>query len=294
MPPCRVHEDGGKEKLYAASLSGGKDSTAMVLRLVEEGWPLDFVMFCDTGLEFPQMYEHVERLEKALPVPLVRLKEEKGFEYYLLRYTPERKDPDSPYAGMPGMSWAGPRNRWCTSVLKTAVIGKYLSGLRKKYDIVQYIGIAADEPQRVREYRYPLVEWGMTEKDCLDYCYERGYDWGGLYHLFDRVSCWCCPLQGLEELRTLRREFPELWSRLLEWESKTWRNFRKDFSVQELEVRFRFEEERIREGKRIRGKEFFRELRERLGSMDSLCFPARENVREETEGKVQNGTDCGD
>ena len=47
VPPCRVHEDGGKEKLYAASLSGGKDSTAMVLRLVEEGWPLDFVMFCD-------------------------------------------------------------------------------------------------------------------------------------------------------------------------------------------------------------------------------------------------------
>ena len=63
MPPCRVREDGGKEKLYAASLSGGKDSTAMVLRLVEEGWPLDFVMFCDTGLEFPQMYEHVGRLE---------------------------------------------------------------------------------------------------------------------------------------------------------------------------------------------------------------------------------------
>ena len=78
MPPCRVHEDGGKEKLYAASLSGGKDSTAMVLRLVEEGWPLDFVMFCDTGLEFPQMYEHVEKLEKALPVPVVRLKEEKA------------------------------------------------------------------------------------------------------------------------------------------------------------------------------------------------------------------------
>ena len=147
----------------------------MVLRLVEEGWPLDFVMFCDTGLEFPQMYEHVERLEKALPVPVVRLKEEKGFEYYLLCYTPEREDPDSPYADKPGMSWAEPRNRWCTSVLKTAVINKYLSGLRKRYEIVQYIGIAADEPQRVKEYRYPLVEWGMTEKDCLDYCYERGY-----------------------------------------------------------------------------------------------------------------------
>ena len=83
-----MHEDGRKEKLYVASLSGGKDSTAMVLRLAEEGWPLDLVLFCDTGLEFPQMYGHVERLEKDLPVPVVRLKEEKGFEYYLLHYMP--------------------------------------------------------------------------------------------------------------------------------------------------------------------------------------------------------------
>lgn len=122
------------------------------------------------------MYGHVEKLEKDLPVPVVRLKEEKGFAYYLLYYMPERKDPESSYADKPGLSWAGPKNRWCTSVLKTAVIGRYLSGLRKKYDIVQYIGIEADEPQRVKQYRYPLVEWGMTEKDCLVYCYERGYD----------------------------------------------------------------------------------------------------------------------
>ena len=69
--------------------------------------------------------------------------------------------------------------------------------------------------------------------------------------------------------------------------------FPEGFSVQELEVRFRFEEERLREGKRIRGKEFFRELRERLGSMDGLCFPAKEKIREEPEGEVQDGTGCG-
>ncbi len=94
----------------------------------------------------------------------------------------------------------------------------------------------------------------MTEKGCLAYCYDQGYDWGGPYRLFDRVSCWCCPLQGLDELRTLRREFPELWRQLLEWEAQTRQDFRKDFSVEELEVRFGFEEERFREGKRIRGE----------------------------------------
>lgn len=37
-----MHEAGRKDKLYVASLSGGKDSTAMVLRLVEEQRPLGF------------------------------------------------------------------------------------------------------------------------------------------------------------------------------------------------------------------------------------------------------------
>ena len=171
-----MSDAGRKDKLYVASLSGGKDSTAMVLRLMEEKWPLDLILFCDTGLEFPEMYAHVERLEKELPVPVVWLKEEKGFEHYFLCYRPERKN--QALADKTGMSWAGPRNRWCTGYLKTDVIDRYLAGLKKQYEIVQYIGIAADEPQRVREYRYPLVEWGMTEKDCLEYCYARGYDWG--------------------------------------------------------------------------------------------------------------------
>lgn len=263
MQKGQMHKAERKEKLYVASLSGGKDSTAMVLRLIEEKWPLDLILFCDTGLEFPGMYEHVKKLEESLSVPVVWLKNDKGFEYYFLQYKPVRKNPD--LEDKAGMSWAGPRNRWCTSTLKVRVIDNYLKELKKDYEIVQYIGIAADEPQRIKEFCYPLVEWAMTEKDCLEYCYERGYDWGGLYELFSRVSCWCCPLQGLEELRVLRRNFPDLWNQLLDWESKTWRNFRADFSADELEIRFRFEEERIQEGKRIRGKEFSQELKRRLG-----------------------------
>lgn len=47
-----------KPEKYVLSLSGGKDSTAMLLRLLEEKRPVDLILFCDTGLEFPQMYEH--------------------------------------------------------------------------------------------------------------------------------------------------------------------------------------------------------------------------------------------
>lgn len=237
----------------------------MILRLIEEKYPLDLVLFCDTGLEFPQMYEHIEKLEKAIPVPFIKLKADNSFEYYLLEHRPKRRNPQNPLAHNIGYSWADSRNRWCTAVLKIRVIDKYLRELKKKYEVIQYIGIAADEEKRIREYRYPLVEWGMTEKDCLEYCYEKGYDWGGLYSIFRRVSCWCCPLQPLSELRQLRKQFPILWVQLLEWQSKTWRKFKTDYSVQELDIRFQFEEERMREGKPIRGKEFFKELKIRLG-----------------------------
>lgn len=254
-----------KEKLYVASLSGGKDSTAMILRLIEENYPLDLILFCDTGLEFSQMYRHIEKLEKNISIPIVKLKAEKSFEYYLLEHRPKRRNPNNPLAGNVGFSWADSRSRWCTAVLKVRVIDKYLRDLKKQYEVIQYIGIAADEEKRIREHRYPLVEWGMTEKECLEYCYSRGYDWEGLYSIFRRVSCWCCPLQPLSELRLLRKHFPELWDKLLEWQNRTWRKFKSEYSVQELEIRFQFEEERIQQGLSISNKEFFQELKMKLG-----------------------------
>lgn len=83
----------------------------------------------------------------------------------------------------------------------------------------------------------------MTISIVVTVCMAKGLDFGGVYELFDRVSCWCCPLQGLAELRNLRKFFPDLWKLLMEWDARTWRRFRKDYSVEELEKRFAFEEE---------------------------------------------------
>ena len=144
------------------------------------------------------------------------------------------------------------------------VLDAHLAKLANGHDIVQYIGIAADEPNRVRDKRYPLVEWGMTEADCLTYCKERGFEWGGLYDIFTRVSCWCCPLQSYDELRRLRTHFPDLWKQLMEWDQQTWRTFLKHYSVQQLDTRFAFEEECLSQGLPIKGRAFFTALKERL------------------------------
>lgn len=247
---------------HIVSLSGGKDSTAMLLRMLEEGMPVDIILFCDTGMEFEGLYRHIDKLEQYIGRPITRLKSPQSFEYLMLEHTPKRKNPE--LEGRIGFSWSGPRNRWCTAMLKTRIIDRYLREISKEYDIVQYIGIAADEPQRIHEFRYPLVEWNMTEADCLAYCKERGFDWDGLYDIFHRVSCWCCPLQSLEELRKLRRHFPELWERLRYMDKHTWRTFLKNYSVEQLEVRFAFEEERTAKGLPIKGKDFFAELKEKL------------------------------
>ena len=44
---------------YILSLSGGKDSLALFLRVIEEKYPLDFVVFYDTGMEFNAIYNNL-------------------------------------------------------------------------------------------------------------------------------------------------------------------------------------------------------------------------------------------
>lgn len=105
----------------------------------------------------------------------------------------------------------------------------------------------------------------MAEADCLAYCRARGFDWGGLYDLFRRVSCWCCPLQPLSELRILRKHFPELWEKLRYMDTHTWRQFRADYSVEQLEQRFALEEERAVQGLPLKGRAFYAALKNRLG-----------------------------
>lgn len=53
----------------------------MLLMMLEKGMQIDCILFCDTGLEFPGMYEHLEKLEKYIGRPITRVRAEKDFEY---------------------------------------------------------------------------------------------------------------------------------------------------------------------------------------------------------------------
>lgn len=62
---------------YIASVSFGKDSLAMLLRLMEESWPLDAVVFYDTGMEFDCIYKIRDKIKPVL--------KERGVEYVELK-----------------------------------------------------------------------------------------------------------------------------------------------------------------------------------------------------------------
>lgn len=267
-----------KPKYYAASFSGGKDSTAMVLHLMELGQPIDEVIFCDTTMEFPAMLRHVEKVKRIIEdagIKFTTLRSEKDFEYLMLYHAPKRKK--ETLKGQIGYSWPGPLSRWCTRALKIQIINQHISNLRKQYDLVQYIGIALDEQYRLDrkenqtpDKNFPLVDWGWTEEDALKYCYEKGYRWEGLYEIFSRVSCWCCPLQSFEELRNLRKYFPDLWNKLHELDTQTWRKFRSDYSVAEIEKRFTLEDELTARGHSITNRAFHTDMKHMLAGETTI------------------------
>ena len=199
---------------YVASCSFGKDSTAMVLKLIEENAQLDEVVFYDTGMEFDAIYK-----VRDMIVPLLR---ENGIQYTELHpeenflYSMLAKPVRSEKKGFHyGYGWCGGLCRWGTTN-KIKAMDDYMAGSHV------YVGIALDEKKRLERLpenkSSPLAELGMTEKDCLAYCRSKGISWDesgiDLYDVLDRVSCWCCCNKNRNELKAIYRYLPMYWERL--------------------------------------------------------------------------------
>lgn len=233
---------------HIVSLSGGKDSTAMLLRMLELDMPVDLILFFDGGWEFPQTYQHLRELEDSMGLSITTLKPERSFDYWMYEHEAYSKHREVKRIGY---GWPSPSRRWCTrekgNALRRAIKPYRAEGFR------EYIGIAYDETDRFLRSStlrrpgavFPLVEWEWTEADCLKYCYSRGFDWSGLYEYFAHVSCFCCPLSRLGELRNMYHYFPDLWQRLREMQARTYNGFKDDKTIFDLEERFAREDRQL-------------------------------------------------
>ncbi len=246
---------------HVASISGGKDSTAMLILMIEQNMPIDLVITADTGMEFPEMYDHLNKVDEYLfrerGIHIATVRHPHGFEWLMFEEPKKkasciekRKEHGiAPY----GNGWPGIRVRWCTGQLKVHLVESELNRRKQGRSVVQYVGIAADEAWRYKtngNKRYPLVAWGITEADALQICYDRGFDFGGLYEIYARCSCWCCPFQRIDGLRQMRIHHPALWERLLDMDRRAHEQFgdtpfgcfKQGWSVERLDARFAAED----------------------------------------------------
>lgn len=187
-----MENERGAAKWHIASVSWGKDSLAMLLLLIEKGWPLNEVVFYDTGMEFQAIYDTQDRMLpelERLGIKYTRLEPGNPFLYDML----ERPVQSRQKGAHRGYGWCGGLCRWGTTE-KLKAIDRYAEALGAEV----YIGIATDETPRLTKKKkpyklHPLDEWGVTEAAALARCYESGFFWEEsgvrLYDILDRVSC---------------------------------------------------------------------------------------------------------
>ncbi len=224
------------------SFSGGKDSSAMLIRLVEKGIHIDDIVFIKVmatptiGGELPEMYEYIERMEDYIHRRITVVPSIVSFDemFYRIYETGARQGEIYGYPFTIGA--------WCNDRLKVKTINRQF----KTYgEHIRLVGIAADEPERLSRLSEnciaPLANWGMTEKDCIDFLNARNM-LNPLYKKFKRLGCWFCVKQGLDSLRVLRRDYPEYWDMMLKWDEVSPNSFRPECTVADLEKRFASED----------------------------------------------------
>ena len=242
---------------HIINFSGGKDSTALLFMMIEKSMRVDEVIYCNTGLEFPEMERHIKKVKSMIDVPFTELRPEKPFIWWLW---------EKPVYGgeWHGYGWPTPFKRWCTTRLKLQPMNDYYRNIGEH---VRYIGVTSDEQHRTTasaNHKFPLIKWNMTGLDCLNYCRSKGFEWEGLYQHYKSVACWCCPLQNTKSLRYLFNSRPELWQRLREIDGQRREGrisyfFPGLFSVADMQARFELEQKYIAEGQSISGRKFFKE-----------------------------------
>ena len=193
----------------AIGVSGGKDSTALLVWALENSDEEIIPIFADTGWEHPLTYEYLDYLEDELGVKIIRLHSRKYKD--LLDLIRKKK------------IFPSPRIRICTYELKIKPLAEFLrennidqywSGVRRDESSarkIRYVNVNAERcypaykfshEYRKSEkicFRYPILEW--SKRDVLNFLKQHNIKLNPIYSMgFDRVGCYPCVL-SLKEMR---------------------------------------------------------------------------------------------
>lgn len=174
---------------HIVALSGGKDSTAMALRLAEIE-PRDYVYVCTpTGNEPDELFAHWRHLGEILGKPILPIM--RDTLHGLIRK--QRRLPNH-------------KQRWCTRMLK---LEPYYQWLAEQTPCVSYVGLRADEESRPGmifpdadgvTMDFPMRRWGWALADVQAYLATKNVS------IPRRTDCKDCFWQTLGELYLLWRD----------------------------------------------------------------------------------------
>ena len=230
--------------LTVLSLGGGVQSSVMALMAGESLPPTgsggafdripDCAIFADTHWEPPSVYEHLEWLEGQLSFPLYVVDNGRSLREdvkALTGHSGTRRYVDIPIylKGRDGEG-DGIGRRQCTDNYKIRPIRRRIRemlGLRPRQRVPAgttvelWLGISTDEAIRMKDSkdrwitnRYPLIEAGMSRKDCADW-------WAARYDRpLERSACVACPFQSRSRWVETKRRWPELFAEAVEIDAR--------------------------------------------------------------------------
>ncbi len=171
----------GKKTLHVLGLSGGKDSAALAMYMRKNYPQLDMhYYFTDTGKELPEVVDFVNRLEGYVgtiidPYDEVYSsnREKKDFDYYLKKHQNYLPSPQA---------------RWCTIQMKLVPYEQWVNKKLKDEgyeEVISYVGIRADEPERTGFLTNSISENYMTIKMPFR---EDGIDRKGVFEILKKAD----------------------------------------------------------------------------------------------------------
>jgi len=180
------------------SLGAGVQSTTLALMAAKgEIEAPQLAIFADTGWEPKTVYDHLDKLIAALPYP-VHVVSNGNLREALL---------SAGFTAAPFYTPKGMGARQCTYQYKLRPLQKEVRRLlgepvrKKQADLL--IGISLDEAQRMKPSRvryinnvWPLIDLGMTRRDCLTWLERAGWS-------SPKSSCLGCPFKSNKQWREL-------------------------------------------------------------------------------------------